>query len=197
MNKPHSNVDLNDPVTTCIPGEVPDNAKVGKGNITIGCVPASTYLAKTSFVVHWSTVAAAFKAPSPKDPRTGEPVVNTTNPETLATRAMNESTAQEDEMTQISTSAGDTLGGATSKDLYRGMGKPVQGQSSLESHHNGRPGRKRESEGTTQFGPHGGSLYSKGCWGITGGWSAKAIIIQTLLFNLCQSSMHYITCDAV
>ncbi|KAF8531083.1 hypothetical protein JB92DRAFT_2692843, partial [Gautieria morchelliformis] len=71
---------------------------------------------------------------------------------------VDELAAGEDEMPQISTSAGDTLGGATSKDLYHGIGKPVQGQSSVELHHSGRPGRKKEREGTAQYGPQGGPI---------------------------------------
>lgn len=97
-------------------------------------------------------------------------MVTPANTDRVTTRPVNELAADENEMSQISTAADDTMGGATSKDLYHGMGKPVQGQSSLELHHNGRPGRKREGEGTTQFGPHGGSLYnSKDCRGVTGG----------------------------
>lgn len=45
------------------------------------------------------------------------------------------------------TSASDTLGGATSGDVYTGLGKPVQGQSSAELEHNGYPHRKRPETG--------------------------------------------------
>lgn len=45
------------------------------------------------------------------------------------------------------TSASDTLGGATSGDVYAGLGKPVQGQSSAELEHNGYPHRKRPETG--------------------------------------------------
>lgn len=44
-------------------------------------------------------------------------------------------------------SASDTLGGATSRDVYTGLGKPVQGQSSAELEHNGYPHRKRPETG--------------------------------------------------
>ena len=45
------------------------------------------------------------------------------------------------------TSASDTLVGATSRDVYTGFGKPVQGQSSAELEHNGYPHRKRPETG--------------------------------------------------
>lgn len=77
-------------------------------------------------------------------------------------RPVQEWTADEEELSKISTSAADTLGGATSQNVYHSIGRPVQGESSAERHHNGRPGRKREGEGTTQFGPQGGSILSSG-----------------------------------
>lgn len=44
---------------------------------------------------------------------------------------------------EAETSAGDTLGGATSGDVYKGLGKPQQGQSSAEVRHGGQhPGKK-------------------------------------------------------
>lgn len=45
------------------------------------------------------------------------------------------------------TSASDTLSGATSGDVYTGLGKPVQGQSSAELEHDGYPHRKRPETG--------------------------------------------------
>lgn len=45
------------------------------------------------------------------------------------------------------TSASDTLTGATSRDVYTGLGKPVQGQSSAELEHNGYHHRKRPETG--------------------------------------------------
>lgn len=45
------------------------------------------------------------------------------------------------------TSASETLVGATSRDVYTGFGKPVQGQSSAELEHNGYPHRKRPETG--------------------------------------------------
>ncbi|KAG6891573.1 hypothetical protein C0992_003600 [Termitomyces sp. T32_za158] len=42
--------------------------------------------------------------------------------------------------------ARDTLSGATSSSVHAGLGHPGSGQSSKELHHNGRPGRKRETQ---------------------------------------------------
>ena len=44
-------------------------------------------------------------------------------------------------------SASDTLSGATSGDVYTGLGRPVQGQSSAELEHDGYPHRKRPETG--------------------------------------------------
>jgi len=53
--------------------------------------------------------------------------------------------------------ASSTLIGATSKDVYHGLGVPVQGMSSRELRHDGQIGRKRHGEGTEQFGE--GQIY--------------------------------------
>lgn len=53
--------------------------------------------------------------------------------------------------------ASSTLIGATSKDVYSGLGVPVQGMSSRELRHDGQIGRKRQGEGTEQFGE--GQIY--------------------------------------
>lgn len=45
--------------------------------------------------------------------------------------------------------------GATSRDVYSGIGKPVQGMSSAEIHHGGKPGRKREQLGLVKHGVGG------------------------------------------
>ncbi|KAI0084679.1 hypothetical protein BDY19DRAFT_514769 [Irpex rosettiformis] len=50
------------------------------------------------------------------------------------------------------TSATDTLTGATSQDVYRGIGKPWGGQTSAELHHDGHTHRKRGLQGTDQYG---------------------------------------------
>lgn len=42
--------------------------------------------------------------------------------------------------------------GATSRDVYAGIGRPVQGMSSAEIHHDGQPGRKRQPLGLARHG---------------------------------------------
>ncbi|KAI6147158.1 hypothetical protein BKA82DRAFT_10935 [Pisolithus tinctorius] len=65
--------------------------------------------------------------------------------------------ASTDDPTLQHPSASSTLTGATSKDVYHGLGMPVQGMSSQEAHHDGQPGRKRRGEGVEQFGQ--GEMY--------------------------------------
>ena len=50
------------------------------------------------------------------------------------------------------TSAGDTLQGATSQDVYSGLGKPAGGMSSAEMHHDGQAHRKKQHLGADQYG---------------------------------------------
>lgn len=45
------------------------------------------------------------------------------------------------------TATSDTLGGATSGDVYTGLGRPMQGQTSSELRHDGYPHRKRPETG--------------------------------------------------
>lgn len=45
------------------------------------------------------------------------------------------------------TSPADTLTGATSKDVYTGLGKPLQGQTNVEIAHDGAHGRKKQPSG--------------------------------------------------
>jgi hypothetical protein len=45
-----------------------------------------------------------------------------------------------------------TIPGATSRDVYYGLGVPAQGMSSKEQRHDGQPGRKRQGGGVEQFG---------------------------------------------
>lgn len=52
------------------------------------------------------------------------------------------------------TSVGDTLGGATSADVNKGIGRPPVGMSSAERHHDGKPHRKRQMGGVDQYGSH-------------------------------------------
>jgi len=44
-----------------------------------------------------------------------------------------------------------TIPGATSRDVYKGLGVPAQGMSSKEQRHDGQPGRKRRGGGVEQF----------------------------------------------
>ncbi|KAI8986738.1 hypothetical protein BD414DRAFT_486899 [Trametes punicea] len=50
------------------------------------------------------------------------------------------------------TSVGDTITGATSKDVHDHYGHPGSGMSSAEMHHDGHPHRKRQMRGADQFG---------------------------------------------
>lgn len=52
-------------------------------------------------------------------------------------------------------SAADTLQGATSKDVHGGIGQPFGGQTSAELHHDGNQHRKRNLQGTGQYGDAG------------------------------------------
>ncbi|KAI0945358.1 hypothetical protein AcW1_001601 [Taiwanofungus camphoratus] len=49
-------------------------------------------------------------------------------------------------------SAGDTLTGATSQDVYGGLGHPGSGMTSAEVHHDGRGHRKRQGQGVSTYG---------------------------------------------
>ncbi|KAI0683766.1 hypothetical protein BC835DRAFT_719723 [Cytidiella melzeri] len=48
--------------------------------------------------------------------------------------------------------AGDTLTGATSQNVYAGIGKPMGGMTSKEMHHDGKAHRKRSLQGVDQYG---------------------------------------------
>ncbi|TFK47499.1 hypothetical protein OE88DRAFT_1810975 [Heliocybe sulcata] len=50
------------------------------------------------------------------------------------------------------TSVGDTLTGATSKDVHTGLGHPGSGQTSKELHNDGMAHRKKQQQGTDQYG---------------------------------------------
>lgn len=60
------------------------------------------------------------------------------------------------------TSASDTLGGATSADVYTGLGKPLQGQTSTELRHEGQHHRKNP-------GGYGAGLVGTGASGASSG----------------------------
>ena len=49
-------------------------------------------------------------------------------------------------------SATDTISGATSLDVDQGLGKPLQGETSVEERHEGQHGRKHEKLGTERLG---------------------------------------------
>jgi hypothetical protein len=53
------------------------------------------------------------------------------------------------------TSASATLGGIDSGDAYAGLGRPVEGQTSTEMHHEGKPHRKAERAGLEGVGSSG------------------------------------------
>ncbi|RPA86581.1 hypothetical protein BJ508DRAFT_321708 [Ascobolus immersus RN42] len=46
----------------------------------------------------------------------------------------------------------DAIPGSTSQDVYKGLGKPIQGQDSAELHHGGNHPGKRDRQGVTQWG---------------------------------------------
>ncbi|KDQ60365.1 hypothetical protein JAAARDRAFT_46089 [Jaapia argillacea MUCL 33604] len=50
------------------------------------------------------------------------------------------------------TTAGDTMTGATSQDVHKGLGHPGSGMTSKEVHHDGMGHRKRQGLGTDQHG---------------------------------------------
>ncbi len=63
-------------------------------------------------------------------------------------------TAGEDEMAQVG-SASDSLGMTTSGSVHTGLGKPLQGQSSQELHHDGSTAGKKERSGLHGVGASG------------------------------------------
>lgn len=80
---------------------------------------------------------------------------NATDQRTVPTQNL---MADESERGAMTTSAEDTLGGATSQDVNRGLGVPIQGQTSAELHHNGHQHRKTQRQGRVQYGPQAGPL---------------------------------------
>ncbi|KAJ5158266.1 uncharacterized protein N7500_007917 [Penicillium coprophilum] len=57
---------------------------------------------------------------------------------------------EEEESTYVS--AADTFTGATSGDVNRGLGRPMQGQTNTEVRHNGAHGRKKQPSGLEGIG---------------------------------------------
>ncbi|KAI5980736.1 hypothetical protein EDD15DRAFT_773781 [Pisolithus albus] len=87
----------------------------------------------------------------------GRPVGNQPVPASVTVDTVFDPDASADDPTVQHPPASSTLTGATSQDVYHGLGVPVQGMSSEEAHHDGQPGRKRQREGVEQFGE--GALY--------------------------------------
>ncbi|GJJ15089.1 hypothetical protein Clacol_009364 [Clathrus columnatus] len=131
---------IKDPVATAYAGKNPADVEWSKqGNKTIEATPASTAL---------------------RDPATGDIKVHpvTMDERTIPTQDL---VADESEIDTITTSAGDTLGGATSQDVVnRGLaGAPAQGETSAELHHDGHSHAKAQRQGKVQYGAQGGSLH--------------------------------------
>ncbi|KAF7511017.1 hypothetical protein GJ744_005563 [Endocarpon pusillum] len=90
---------------------------------------------------------------APKD-RTFQP----NNLSEVPSQANNPDVLPDDDKEPTYTSASDTLGGATSKDVNKGLGRPMQGETSTEIRHDGQHHRKREGaglEGVGSSGDHG------------------------------------------
>ncbi|PYH94862.1 hypothetical protein BO71DRAFT_324491 [Aspergillus ellipticus CBS 707.79] len=70
----------------------------------------------------------------------------------VGSQALNPNVERAHGKERVKTSAGDTLMGATSKDVYTGLGHPGSGMTSQELHHDGQSGRKGQSAGLEQVG---------------------------------------------
>lgn len=87
------------------------------------------------------------------------PAQNTFRPNTVSEvpgQADNEDTLRSQDKESTYTSASDTLGGATSGDVYTGYGHPGQGQTSSELRHDGEHHRKRQGGGLESVGVSSG-----------------------------------------
>ncbi|KAI6042718.1 hypothetical protein EDC04DRAFT_2866664 [Pisolithus marmoratus] len=82
----------------------------------------------------------------------GRPMGSQPAPASVTLDTVFDPDASADDPTLQHPPASSTLTGATSGDVYQGLGMPVQGMSSKEAHHDGQPGRKRHGEGVEQFG---------------------------------------------
>jgi hypothetical protein len=76
----------------------------------------------------------------------------------VPSQANNDTPPGNEDVEETHISAADTLGGATSADVNQGVGRPMQGESSKEMHHDGQPKRKKEREGLTGLAPGGSGL---------------------------------------
>jgi hypothetical protein len=80
----------------------------------------------------------------------------------VPSQANNDATFDNDDVEETYTSAADTLGGATSADVNKGMGRPMQGETSTEMHHDGRHKRKKERDGLIGVARGGSGLRDEG-----------------------------------
>lgn len=78
----------------------------------------------------------------------------TPNASDIGSQANNPNVLSSPGKESIYTLPADTLTGATSQDVHRGMGKPLQGQTSVELGHDGAHGRKKQSAGLESVGAH-------------------------------------------
>ncbi|KAF8512556.1 hypothetical protein BU17DRAFT_69212 [Hysterangium stoloniferum] len=97
-----------------------------------------------------------YRGTAPRDAETNSLIINDVSTNKI-TRDINEWGIEGDEF-QIPTTAGDTLDGATPKDVSRKLGPPLQDETSAGLHHDGQRRRKREHEGVVQYGPQAGPL---------------------------------------
>ncbi|KAF2715439.1 hypothetical protein K504DRAFT_497312 [Pleomassaria siparia CBS 279.74] len=65
--------------------------------------------------------------------------------------------------------AEDTMTGSTSADVNKGLGKPIEGMSSAEMHHDGQSHRKREKDGLVGLAEVGNSDAKANAEGFDGG----------------------------
>jgi hypothetical protein len=80
----------------------------------------------------------------------------------VPSQANNDATIDNDDAEETYTSAADTLGGATSADVNKGAGRPMQGETSTEIHHDGQHKRKKEREGLAGVARDGSVLRDEG-----------------------------------
>lgn len=83
--------------------------------------------------------------------RVPTPQIQSSQPQPLAP-APDSRTVVDDDPYADPPIAAETITGATSQDLYSGIGKPMMGQSSAEIRHDGHKHRKRAMQGTDQYG---------------------------------------------
>ena len=126
----------------------------GRGGINQG-IPAGELTVNTWRIRRVLTVVAEQGGPTERftTTRNREPgsQFQTSQPQPLAPAPDSRTVVDNDPYAEP-ISAGDTLTGATSQDVYRGLGRPAEGMTSAELHHDGRQHRKRSLQGTDQYG---------------------------------------------